>query len=146
MIPGPGPAQCDITQVTFSASISQRFTQQRWTRHTAIVLFEGGDLRTIDPRSSRSNSAAPGTRGWAIPQEGILTRLIDCRVTYCTLVYRVWILMRSFCIVWRILLSVVHVQTVGGWTCFVVDGPSPMPPNPLVRTPRYSCTPALIPP
>ena len=78
-MPSPGPAQHYTTQLVFSASISQWLTRQVWAQRTAIVLFEGGDLGTIDPRPCRSNSAAPGTRGWAIPPTGILTRLIDRR-------------------------------------------------------------------
>ena len=79
-MPSPSSAQHKTTQlVPVSTSISQWLARQAWTRRTAIVLFEGGDLGTIDPRPSCSNSAAPGTRVWVIliPPTGILTRLID---------------------------------------------------------------------
>jgi len=73
-------------QFAISVSIPQRSAQQRWAGSIPIVLFEGGDLRTIDPRSSRSSSATPGTRGWATPPKGILTRPIDCQLAYWMLI------------------------------------------------------------
>ena len=79
-MPRPGPVKNATSRSSPSPPRFSNGSPNKYGhgRRTPIVLFEGGDLRTIDPRSSRSNSDAPGTKGWVRPPTGVLTRLVDC--------------------------------------------------------------------
>jgi len=99
-------------------------------RRTHIIIFEGGDLRTVDPRPSRSNSGAPGTRGWAVPPKTILNHLIDRWLVYWMFVVLCVYSYAEFLHRVSHIFSTPHARTVGGGDLVVSCGRWPFPDAP----------------